>query len=776
MFQWPKVNFLFVHGIIFILVLLHFLFTNHMPLVSTVGFEAANLFVLFFAPVLCLASVLHKTAKGIVNFRHVFIHQSLWAIATLTFFTLLLCYNGIFSDSCSPGAGFIPFFISLVPPIILNIAIGSLIATIIRPYWLRITVFLVGYAAYFSWILFSWWQETTFRILSHASIMLSTDLLTGSALSLGMVAFRIATLLFAAAFILFGMTFQTSARNNLFKNVIKSPIANSMLILLLLISASVIHWQSLKSIGKNHADLKNDYSLALSKNGITVRADPQLVSEQQAKDLLDEALFYQGRIKNILPPRLATPITIWLHPSDELKLAYTGAANVHFALPAHREIHISEMRVPHSVLGHELAHIYVGEYANTLFGVPGRFGIIPNMALTEGLAMYLTPELAIENDLTMLEQAQAIHQAGASVDLAKLFSINPTAFALTHPRSSYIFAGAFLEFVLNNPLAPEKTERLKSLIEHGTIDSLFATPADRDTAFLEFNKKMSHPVQGYAILWAQRNFLGHSILGNNCKDKYRREKAAFSRNLQNDNHTSALASIATLPKDAQISLLFAAQESLLEKPRYELAAEIMRVLEDMLPAHDPRLNNLKLNLSDCLIHQNQAALALETLKSIDANYLTKPVKRALSIAKLLLADKNLNAQSQAILGFTFAKADEIVSKAAILGVNIGQNSSTKNQAYYTGSYLYARMLMRDKNYALALMIINELMASNSLLPSSLMEETTLMLAQTHYQLKNYLQAKESYLNILNTTNQAAIIISVNDALARIEYWMGQASL
>src|SRR5690606_23836141 len=78
--EWPKVNAsLCAHGIILVLVLLFFLLSQPMPLVSTVGFEAANLFVLFFAPALGLASVLYQTPKGTLNFRQVFFHESLWA-------------------------------------------------------------------------------------------------------------------------------------------------------------------------------------------------------------------------------------------------------------------------------------------------------------------------------------------------------------------------------------------------------------------------------------------------------------------------------------------------------------------------------------------------------------------------------------------------------------------------------------------------------------------------------------------------------------------------
>lgn len=769
MLSLPKVNLsICARGIIFILVLVFFLLNQHMPLVATAGFEAANLFVLLFAPAFCLASTLHKTDKGTLNFRLIFLEEMLWALGIVAFFTLLLMYNGLFSDSCSPGAGFIPYFVTLIPPIVLNIAVGSLIATIFRPYWLRLVIFFVGYFLYYGWIAMAWWQETSFRILTHASLMISSDLLAGSALSLGMVAFRCATLLFAAAFILFGFTFQTSSRTNVFKNVINHPIKNSFVIVFLLVVGSIVHWQSIKVIGKNHANLASDFSLVVSKNGIVVRADPGTISEDQAQEILHEALFYQRRIATLLEPRLSTPITIWLYPDDTTKFAYTGAANVHFALPKHREIHLALTDIPHPVLGHELAHIYIGEYAHTVLGLPGRFGIIPNMALTEGLAMYLTPELALDNDLTMLEQAQAIHQAGSGINVKKLFSLNPTRFALSHPRSSYIFAGAFLEFVLNRSTLSDRATLLKHVIADGTIDSLFASTKGPDEVN-EFNKKLEEPVPGYAILWAQRNYGGQSILGNNCQDPYRHEKAAFRRNILNNNGASALAAINALPEPLQISLLNQEQNTLIGEERYDLGLMLIENLNSRYKAQSLELNELWLNQGDSFIHQNKYALALQILDRIDTNLVAQPIRRQIAIAQLVLSQKSLSGLSTAILRTTFAKAHTLLSTASNLGYNLGLNSNNKNSEYFIASYLYARILMRDKDYASALPLIKELIKSQELIPAPLLEETHLMLAQTNYQLKNYREAKEIYLNLLNNTSQPSNMVAINDVLSRIEY-------
>ncbi|USN50493.1 MAG: hypothetical protein H6731_09560 [Myxococcales bacterium] len=768
---WQKINLsLIVRAIIFLVAVIFFLLNRKMPLIGTAGFEAANLFIIILGPIFCLASALHKTEKNTPNFRLVFLKELFWASVIVGCYSLLLLYNGLFIHSCSPGAGLTPFFITLLPPLLLNVSVGALIATIFRPLWLRIIIFVTGYLFYYAWIFLAWWQETSFRVLTHASLMISSDLLAGSALNLGMVGFRTATLLIATALIIFGFTFQTHSRTSFFNSSSNHPIKNSFLILFLLLSATVTHWQSLKNIGKNHASLESDYSLSVSHNSIIVRTNPELVSEQQAREILNEALLYQNRIRKFLPPKLSKPITIWLYPNDQAKFTYTGAAHVHFALPKHRELHISLASIPHPVLGHELAHIYIGEYSQTLLGLPGRLGIIPNMALTEGLAMYLTPELAIENDLSMFEQAQALHQAGLGINIEELFSLDPTRFALSHPHSSYIFAGAFLAFVLEHSAHKERaSERLKVLIAQGTIDYLFASDKEKTQTITAFRKELEKPIEAYALLWAKHNFDRSSILGNNCQDPYHKQKSAFKRNILNDNYTSALTSISSLPQRAQIALIKKAQTSLLNQGRYQMTLALIKNLEERYSPHAAEFNELWLDQCSALIYQDDFSKASQVLQNIDPEYLNQASKRQIAIGKQLLFNPIQSPLSIAILQTTFAKNNKLLSLVSRLGMNLGKNIRIKNSELSIGQYLYARILMRDKDYQRALAIIEELYKNQALLPKELLQELQLMLAQSNFHLKNYSQAKNIYLALLNHAQKTAVTIVLNDMLARIEF-------
>lgn len=751
-----------------VLVLIFFLGTRTMPLVSTLGFEAANLFVLVFGPLFCVISAVHKTGKYARHFSRIFFTEFLWVLGALTLYTLLLCYNGVLNQSCSPGFGFIAYFLTLVPPVLLNLSLGSLLAALVPHAGIRLLIFFLCYPAYICFVAWSWWQEANFRLLTHASLILNSDLLTGGSLDLGMAGFRIATTLIALTVIAFGIKFVNFTRPNFSRSIAKTPFLNFFLVVFLFSLAVIMHWQSVKSIGKDRYNLEQDYSLIIKDGHLIVRANPELISEEQAKDILFEAKLYEQRIAESLGSLSATPLTIWLHSNDEQKFAYTGAKNVHFALPKRREIHISESTVPHPILGHELAHIYVGEHATTLLGVPGSFGIVPNMALTEGLAMFLSPELAIDNDLTMFEQAQAFYQAGLKVDIVKLFSINPTQFALYNPRSSYIFAGAFLEFIFSN--RSDRITLLKNLIAQGSIDALFATDKERDESIEAFNLSLATSIPDYAVAWAKKYFLSGSILETNCQELFREQRSAFKRNILNDNLISALASIATLTNELQFSLINDAKDTALNEAHYAQAEALLNALFPLIAPTDPRFNELKLEQAEILIANHRYVEAKSIVDAINAPYLSLSAQRAVGILSTTLDHEP--EQARAMYGIIFAKTNSIVAQAAQLGLYVGQQT-TSSPLFYSSSYLYARLLINSNDYRTAAGIVDKLLDSTSLLPEFLLHETKRMQAEIQYKLKNYLYAKELFQNLeKESTHNAEKIISekyiwhINDILQR----------
>jgi len=765
-----------LHGITTILIFLFFLGTRHWPLISSPGFEAANLFVCLFAPWFAFIATLTPRLSHHRDFLGGLSFQLILGGLNILFYTLLLWANTYEQQSCSLGVGFAPFFVILLPPFFLAITLGILIASLVYRLWLRILILIIVYALYFSFVIYSWWLNPGFRILTHASVLLSSDLLEGQELNLAIIGFRSATFLLALGIALFGIIFLTRYPHLRIRTIKK--FASVILILLVLSLALLFHRESLLMLGKNRNQLFNDYSLSITKNGITVRANPQALSHAETQAILDEALLFKQRINHRLGPASDKEITIFLHKDRHDKFLYTGAKNVHFAEANHREIHISGYEIPHPVLGHELAHIFVGEYANTLWGAPGSYGIIPNLALTEGLAMALTEELNIDNDLSLLEQARALYQAGFTVNHELLFSDNPLTFISNNVRSSYIFSGAFIQFILRDFSLEQRREALQKIIKRGSLEKYFFDDEKLKQAFIQFNAYLNEPVPGFAILWAKNNFTPHSILSTDCRDNYRKEKESFSRFLLNDEIKPAVEAIEILPPNIKTDFLLFGFSQAIEQNDYEKALLLSSAAALlMLKENDQRINELWLKEAGIYFFQNEPQKAALVLQNVDEKYLDLPLKRQFIIMQEFLLSPTPAEQAELIRALNLALLDNSPSKTGSLiqlSYALGKCQSLSSPVYYVAQYLYARMLWRTHHYREGLMVMKNLNKNPKWLPQAIMDENNAMMAYTLTALKQYDDAKNAYEHMLKNALRPSEIIAIKDSLERIIFTQASA--
>lgn len=757
------------HGITAILILLFFLGTRHFPLVATPGFEAANLFVLIFAPWFALIATLNVRLPQVRTYLQSFFQQLFLASLNVALYTLLLIANSFEQQSCSVGAGFAPFFIILLPPLFLAIAVGTLVASLFYRVSLRLLFLLLLYAAYFSWVIYSWWLNPGFRVLTHASLLMSSDLLAGGELTIPIIGFRTATFLLALAIALGGIFFLTRYP---FRSARSLKTSSSIvLIITIFLLAFILHRGSLLMVGKNREQLLSDYSLALSKDGINVKANPNVLSHADVLAMLDEALLFKKRIERRLGPVSDQNITIFLHKDEADKFDYTGAKNVHFANPKHREIHISGKEIPHPVLGHELAHIYVGEYANTIWGAPGSFGIFPNLALTEGLAMALTPELSVDGDLSLNEQARALFQAGLGTDFEALFSDNPLQFISNNVRSSYLFSGAFLQFILRKLSNEQRTIALQKIIHEGSIDAIFDNPEKIKASFSEFKEQLNEPIEAWAVVWAKNNFTPHSILATDCRDRYAKEKESFSHFLLNHQSNEAMEAISNLPRAIQADLLFLAVRRSLKQSDYEQALILSNAAEQlMIQEDDKRVHTLLLDQASLYFQQNDAQKAAETLLRIDEHFLAPPNKRRFLLLSELVLSPSPSELEDLIKSTNLIFIDMSPQNEGAhlhLAYLIGKSTHPSSPAQLLAHYLYARMLMHTHRYQEGLTVMKNLKKNLKGLPEAIVDENDVMLAYTLSALQQYDEAKYAYEQILSKSLRMSEQVAIEDALERI---------
>lgn len=760
-------------GLVFLSVVM-FLLVRKMPLLSTLGFESANLFVTILGPFFCLTAALNKRSK-INGFGQIFAREFIWLCGHFALVALLLFFNSFYVKSCSTGAGLLPFLIVAFPPFLLNVAIGVALASILYRPSRKLAVFLLGYFAYALLIGFCWWQETTFRILTHASLLMTSDLLTGDTLSGSVVGFRMASLLLAVAVILFGLNFLGTLQPRVFDKRVRRPFLSTTIILVILVSAVGLSLKSVETLGRTKAQMRKDYDLLAKSENFLIFGDPLKTTVSQAQEILFEANFYKSKIAKRLGKVLDAPITIWLHHSDDEKFLYTGAKNVHFALPKHREIHISGYEVPHSVLGHELAHIYVGEQSRTILGFPGKGYLIPNLAMTEGLAIVLSKELNIVHDLTLVEQAQALHQANIRVDIKKLFSDNPLHFALAHPRASYIYAGATLDFLLKQIKDEEQPEKLRQLISEGDIAALFANKDAAYAHLASFLEKLNEPANPVAIAWAKKSFQQASILGTDCSEKMIAEKSVLDRALLNADSEKALAVINRLPEKSRLALVEKAIDSMLQKKAY---TEALRFIDERatLVSPDDHVQIAENNLKriEALVGQQDIKAAARILDELNSDYFFAPNQRLLHALRIYfhayLETEELKAISASALAFLFGRAEQHVYLPEFtwsIGKETQRATAHFPQVDLLSTYLFARFNIRVGRNKEALTQIGLLLPEKDMLPAVIEKEIQMNFAAANVAIGNYAIAATAYHGLLNESAHEAEKIFLTDQIDRL---------
>jgi len=760
-----------LHLSLLVLSILLFFAVSSSPLLGTLGFESANLLVVCLGPLLCLVAALNKK----VGFANIFRRELAWLVITCLLYAGLLFANGFHITSCSQGIGILPFIIIAVPPLLLNVSIGTVIAAIINNQLAKIVLVFTGYLAYYLAIGYLWWQEASFRVFTHASFLMSSDLLHGDKLSPAVVGYRTATLLLALAIILFGINFLKSTGPKVFEKRYRSWQGALAVVLALVVAHVMIAVESYKELGKSRSDLKKDYRLLTSYQNLQVFADPLKTSIHEAETVLKEARFYQARIAQRLGELSSKPIVIWLHSSDVDKFLYTGAKNVHFALPRHREIHIAGYGFPHRVLGHELAHIDVGDFTTTVMGLPGSNWLIPNLALTEGLAMALSQELNLEHGLTLLEQARALYQADFLINLDEFFS-NNLLFLKTNHHIGYIYSGAMIDFFLMGLNASEQQVKLRSLITGGSMTRMFTDEQEFFHAKRAFLAELAKPIGVDAISWARRSFSQSSILVADCTEHGRKEKMKLQELAVNQNITDYGRVLASLSVPDQKVICDSAIDAALTSLRFHFALGLIDIRSKLL-ADENRgyIEALAFKKLDALIGMDDLKASKQVLDNMDDAYFLPKERRLLVILRIFLRDyadgSNQPSLKRAAVRFLFSRPTESY-KLADFSYFYGRNREALdlgNLELLLSRYILARLYMHQGQYVQARRLITELVEHQEQLPDLIARETMVMSAKTNMHLGDYVAAIATLEHLRETSMSAGEKLEISDMIERSKF-------
>lgn len=761
------------HCGVVLLTLIIFGMVQEMPLVSTPGFESANLFVATCGPLLFIAAACQNKARW-QSFNQLMTREAWWLLIHGALIVSLLLGNGMLKQSCSEGAGILPFLIIALPPLLLVVSAGALIGWVTQKSWLKALIIFATIIFYAASVGLLWWQEPQMRFFTHASVLVSSDLLDGDVISAPIVGFRAATFLLALIVIWFGASFM-QAPQTLFKRHTSPPVAKTLMLLALVFGFVLLHVKSLEALGKDRRALQEDYQLLAEQDGLRIFANPLKTAKAEASAILHEARYYQAQLTKRLGTFSKKPITIWLHQTDDEKYLYTGAKHVHFALPRHREIHISGTTTPHAVLGHELAHIDVGEFTPSYFGVPMSYLVIPHFALTEGLATALTHELNIENDMTLIEQAHALYQAGIRVDVNLLFSDNPLHFVATNPRAAYIYSAATILFALNQFDETKRPSLLQKIIREGSLNALYATDYDRTAALSSFMKNLAEEVSPREVYWARERFPKGSILNQDCSEKNRQSQWYIDQAVINGEAKGIEIVAEQLPSIERVTLMKKTAQDFLAKGSYLAALSLLKEIEPEIvdPAESARVKFLLLGAK---INLDDFEGATRLLETIDPSLFFDGHIRLFALSRLLLDDVTTNGPhhllSKACLQFLFSKASDTARRLSDLSKQLGKSIGMHHEDQLIpviATYLEARYFLRENAFVDVQSRIATLMDYIELLPPSVQYETRVMYASLQKGLKQNFLALDLYQDLLMTAKREGEHIRLIDEIDRLRF-------
>ncbi|MEI6806594.1 MAG: hypothetical protein WCK49_08845 [Myxococcaceae bacterium] len=403
----------------------------HSPLIGTPTTEAALFLGTFLAPLTLLAGACRSAFRNPRGFQNDVFQEGIWVFGTTLFYLGALYVHSFSLKSCSPSAGIFPFLVLLVPQLFLNLVTGVWIGRIVGKVKLAVAASLIFWCGYMAIQISLWWMNPSLRFFEPYWLMIAGDLLQGQSLDSAIIAYRLSSLLYGLALLSLGVYWKRHA-------------TQFWVVFFLASSAIVVQFKSSSLISPAFSERRQAYPDLITQGPLALHTNLESVGHDQAKAILQEGTLWLERLKERTGIEIHHTIDIWLYSSQESMAHFTGAKNVHFTLPSHREIHISGTEIPHPTLGHELAHVFLGEVSETLWGAPGIFGFIPNWGLSEGLATYLTPELNIREDLSTQEQAFALYRLGLEKNPEDLLVADLWSFWVQSSSRAYTASAAIL--------------------------------------------------------------------------------------------------------------------------------------------------------------------------------------------------------------------------------------------------------------------------------------------------------------------------------------------
>ncbi len=235
------------------------------------------------------------------------------------------------------------------------------------------------------------------------------------------------------------------------------------------------------------------------------------------------------------------PIHAFLFDSPAQKQSLMGAAHTSIAKPWRRELYLQYEAWPHSVLMHELAHVFAGAFGDPLFHI-SRSGWSVNVGLIEGVAVAAAWHGSL---LTPHQQAHVMRAAKIAPPLGEVLGLG---FLRFNNSAAYAEAGSFCRWLLTTRGAAP----LERVYREGGSDASFraAYGVPRSELIVDWGRFVDGiEVPDRARKLAEERFSQPSVFHKVCAHELalRREQAAHASAA--GDHAHALALLQEVCKD-----------------------------------------------------------------------------------------------------------------------------------------------------------------------------------------------------------------------------------
>gem|GEM_PF-2195860 len=217
--------------------------------------------------------------------------------------------------------------------------------------------------------------------------------------------------------------------------------------------------------------------------------------------------YYYALIKRDLNHKGDMKIRSYIFRNEEEKQELTGAGRTQIAKPWLNEIYITPVSLTDAKLKHEISHIIVGSLIDSPLGLYGGLrGLIPNMAVVEGISVALEPET---NILTLHQKAAILLKENRLPHFTNLFDIS--RFYSYSGILSYSTAGSFIKYLIDT----YGIDKFKRILSYEDFKEVYGKDIDKvEKEYREFlNGIVVNPSQSY---WASVIYRSKGLVEKKC--------------------------------------------------------------------------------------------------------------------------------------------------------------------------------------------------------------------------------------------------------------------